>query len=110
MAEYFLAILTVQSPVRHSVILRRGAGLAVSNVAKTQHVGNVPYRTLGTVYENGLNSVIDRGEYVAKNVPKIPSDVDCSMKLLFYPADSFRRPPTLSANVQAKFSGGVGFC
>ena len=32
------------------------------------------------------------------------------MKLPFYPTDSFRRPPTLSANVQGKFFGSVGFC
>jgi hypothetical protein len=40
-AEYFLAILTVQSPLRHSVTLWRGAGLAVTNIAKTQPIENV---------------------------------------------------------------------
>jgi hypothetical protein len=40
-AEYFLAILAVQSPLRHSVTLWRGAGLAVTNNAKTQQIENV---------------------------------------------------------------------
>jgi hypothetical protein len=39
--EYFLAILAVQSPLRHSVTLWRGAGLAVTNNAKTQQIENV---------------------------------------------------------------------
>ena len=29
------------------------------------------------------------------------------MRLLFYPADPLRRPPTPSANVHGKFFGGV---
>jgi hypothetical protein len=36
-AEYSIAVLAVQNPLRHSVTLWRGAGLAVANNAKTQH-------------------------------------------------------------------------
>ena len=44
-AEYFLAILAVQSPLRHSVTLWRGAGLAVINNAKTLPIENVQKST-----------------------------------------------------------------
>jgi hypothetical protein len=47
-AEYFLAILAVQSPLRHSVTLWRGASLAVINNAKTQPIENVQKATIGS--------------------------------------------------------------
>jgi hypothetical protein len=49
--EDSIAVLTIQSPLslRHSVTFWRGAGLAVTNNAKTQNIEDVPYRTLETV-------------------------------------------------------------
>jgi hypothetical protein len=44
-----------------SVTLWRSAGLAGSNIAKTQHIEDVPNRTLETIRQNGLNLVIRRG-------------------------------------------------
>jgi hypothetical protein len=42
-AEYSIAVLAVQSPLRlsHSGTLGQGAGLAVANNAKTQQIENV---------------------------------------------------------------------
>ena len=42
-SEYTIAVLAVQRPLslRHSVTFWRGAGLAVTNIAKTQPIENV---------------------------------------------------------------------
>jgi hypothetical protein len=92
-AEYFLAILTVQSPLRHSVTFWQGACLAVTNNAKTQRYENVSYWTLGLhaaimfdrfyalMAKDGFTEVQQKLQTIALKL-KNENDPDCRRTLL----------------------------
>jgi hypothetical protein len=57
-AEYSIAVLAVQSPLRHSGTLWREAGLTVTNNAKTQRMRMFHIEHRKMFAKNGLNLLV----------------------------------------------------